>query len=151
MGCVFDSTKKISGKSQFRNNLKGSNCHIVLQNERGATFMALQPYVPNWQAVERFNPKSFVDIPNAYSAAIIYLKRFYGETAVKIFENVVRDNFRGEIKEEDLPKIAKIMYNRAIFVEETVRKKWVSHLSQIAYARIGEGDPMKGYIMSFIS
>lgn len=120
----------------------------MLRDERGEHIMPLKAYTPNWEATEKFNPKNFVDIPNAYSAAIKYLER-YGEMAVKIFENVVRDNFRGVIKEEDLPKIARMMYERAIFVDETIRKTWITHLNQIAYARMGEGDPMKGYIMSF--
>ena len=123
----------------------------MLQDGRGEHTLSLKPYTPNWEATGKFNPKNFVNIPNAYSAAIIYLKRYYGETAVKIFENVVRDNFPGVIKEDDLPKIARIMYERATFIDENTRKTWITHLNQIAYARKGNGDVLSGYIMSFTS
>ncbi len=117
--------------------------------------MSLKPYHNFQEAQEagRFNPTSdeILNASCAYSAAISYLSNYGGgETAVKIFENVVRDYYKNKaITEKDLIDIAKKMEERGFLVSEDIRKKWATHLAQIANARIGRGDPLQGYLMGF--
>ena len=116
--------------------------------------MPLKPY-HNPQEVQnivsnKFNPSDYALMSNPYSAAIMYFKNHGGETAVKIFENIVRDDYRGRaITERDLIEIAKKMQKRGYLIKEDVRKQWIPHISQIANARIGGGDPLVGYLKSF--
>ncbi len=116
--------------------------------------MPLKPYHNAQEAHEianRFNPcaDEYISATSAYSAAILYFKKYGGEIAVNIFENIIRKKYHGPISEEHLPQIAKEMYELAIFIEPSIKKQWVSHLTQIKNARMGSGNPLKGYIHSF--
>ena len=102
----------------------------------------LKPYHNQFEVQEKFNPRSYVSFPSAYSAAVNYLKQTYGEWAVNLFENVIRDNYKHKpITDEDLPQIAREMAKRGVLFGEDFVKNIVPHLTQIKNARIGGGDP----------
>ena len=117
---------------------------------------ALQPYITREQAREltgnpptgSFNPSDYASQPHPLIAARAFLKNVYGEWAVRIFDNVIAESYRGiKISDETLPDIAKKMQARNSLAKDKLTLI-VSHMTQIKNARIGKGNPMAGYLDS---
>lgn len=113
----------------------------------------LKPYYPSFEKNEvlssNFNPVDYITYPNTFSAAEAYLQRIYGKWAVNLFENVVAENYRKvSITDELLPKIAEKMQDRSSLVK-TKLSNLKTEMVQLKNARIGNGDPLKGFLKSF--
>lgn len=120
--------------------------------------MSLEPYrtpmdaqkiIQNNPTDTKFSPSSFVNHTSAYSAAYTYFANFC-KSAVFLFENVSREYCGGKpVKDEDLPEIAKKMYEKSNLINDKNKEKWLTHLTQIMNARKGGGDPLSGYLKGF--
>lgn len=122
-----------------------------MRNEGG-----LQPYYNNLKAGEMLSnavkpqsPAEYTAQPNALAAARSYLKDAYGEWAVRIFDHVLEESYRGiKITEELLPEIAKTMAARNSLAKDKL-VTIVSEMTQLKNARLGKGDSVKGFLDSF--
>jgi hypothetical protein len=117
--------------------------------------MGMAPYLNREQdradllgpAGEAARPQDYIAIPNAYTAAVTFLTDRYGRDVARLFEHVAAESYKGKIKDEHLPEIADKMIKRgSLFGDKIADLK--SMLTQLKNARLGEGDPVNGFLKS---